>query len=260
MKRIIILGSVVLLMGIVSSNAYAHYLWVNVDNYNPKTGEEITISLGWGHHFPEDGSITVDKIERIYVISPGGKEIPLELKSQKEGGLVAPVKMKLDKPGTYLVVAEKKSGFVTKTTEGYKYQSKKELKGVINSYWSEGSAKAVISVEQASGDSFQKAAKQRYQVIPLDDPATLKERDYLRVKVTLDNKPHSTFVYATYAGFSSEKDTFAYTARADKEGIAKIKILKPGTWLIKASDKMPYPNTEDADLYSFTSVLTFGIK
>ena len=260
MKKIMILGLAIFLMGIVSSNAYAHYLWVNVDNYSPKLGEEITISLGWGHHFPKDGLPAADKLERMYLISPEGKEIPLELKAEGEKGLVASVKVKLETPGTYLVVAEKKSGFVTKTTEGYKYQSKKTLKGVIKSYWSEGSAKAIINMIQPSGDSFRKEASQRYQVIPLDEPGRLKEGDYLRVKVTLDEKPYSTMVYATYAGFSSEKDTFAYTARTDKEGIAKIKILKPGIWLIKASDKISYPNTEEADLYSFTSTLTFGIK
>ncbi len=260
MRKFMILGLAILLAGMISSNAYAHYLWVNVDNYTPQSNEEFTISLGYGHHFPEDGSPEANKIERIYVISPTGEEIPLELKTEKEKGLVAPVKIKLEKPGTYLVVVEKKSGFVTKTTEGYKYQSKKGLKGVIESYWSESSAKAIINVGQASNDSFQKAISERYQVIPLDDPGKLKEGDYLRVKVTLDDKPYSTWAYATYAGFSSEKDTFAYTTRTDKEGIAKIKILKPGIWLIKANDKIPYPNPDEADVYSFTSALTFEIK
>ena len=255
-----ILGLAIFLVGMVSSNAYAHYLWVNVDNYSPKMDEEITISLGWGHHFPEDGLPAADKLERMYLISPDEKKIPLEIRPEGEKGLVGSVKVKLEKPGTYLVVAEKKSGFVTKTTEGYKYQSKKGLKGVIKSSWSEGSAKAIINVSETSGNSFQKEISQRYQVIPVDEPGKLKEGDYLRVKVTLDDKPYSTLVYATYAGFSTEKDTFAYTTRTSKEGIAKIKMLKSGIWLIKTSDEIPYPNAEEADVYSFTSTLTFGIK
>ena len=260
MKRFVILGLAMILTGIFSTPVYAHYLWVNVDNYSPNTGEEITISLGWGHHFPEDGLLAADKLERMYLVSPDGKEIPLEIRPEGENGLVASVKVKLEKPGTYLVVAEKKSGFVTKTTEGYKYQSKKTLKGVVKSYWSEGSAKAIINVIQPSGSSFQKEISQRYQVIPLDEPGKLKEGDYLRVKVTLDDKPYSTLVYATYAGFSTEKDTFAYTTRTSKEGIAKIKMLKSGIWLIKTSDEIPYSNAEEADVFSFTSVLTFEIK
>lgn len=260
MRKFMILGFAILLMGIISSNAYAHYLWVDVDNYSPEAGEEVTVSLGYGHHFPEDGQIAADKLEKVYLISPDGKKLPLEIKPEGEKGLFAPVKLKLEKPGTYLVVVEKKSGFVTKTTEGYKYQSRKTLKGVLESFWSEGSAKAVINVVEGSGNSLQKEISQRYQVIPLDDPAKLKEGDSLRIKVTLDGKPYSTWVYATYAGFSSEKDTFAYTTRTDKEGIAKIKILKSGIWLVKASDKIPYPDTKEADNYSFTSTLTFEVK
>jgi len=260
MKKIKVFTLAIFLLGTFCSNAFAHYLWVNVDNYSPKAGEEFVISLGWGHHFPEDGSIGADKLERMYLISPAGKEIPLEIKPEGEKGLVASTKMKLDKPGTYLVVIEKKSGFVTKTTEGYKYQSKKGLKGVIKSYWSEGSAKAIINVSQASDNFFQKKINQRYQVIPLNDPGKLKEGDYLSVKVLLDGKPYSTKVFATYAGFSTEKDTFAYTTGTDKEGIAKIKILKSGIWLIKASDEVPYLNLKEADVYSFTSSLTFEVK
>jgi uncharacterized GH25 family protein len=260
MRRFIILGLAILLMGMISSNAYAHYLWVNADNYNPEAGEEITISLGWGHHFPEGSLPAADRLKRMYLISPEGEEIPLELEAEGEEGLVASVKMRLDKPGAYLLVVIKKSGFVTKTTEGYKYQSKKELKGVIKSFWSEGSAKAIINVGGTSGDSLQKEIGQRYEVVPLDNPGKLKEGDYLRVKVILDGVPYRTMVYATYAGFATEKDAFAYTTRTNEEGIAKIKILKSGVWLIKASDKIPYPDSEEADNYSFTSTLTFEIK
>lgn len=260
MKKITSFVLVICLLGIVSSNAYAHYLWVNVNNYNPEVGEEVILSLGWGHHFPEDGSIAADKLQKAYLISPEGKEIPLELKPEGEKEVVAPVKLKLDKPGTYLVVIEKKSGFVTKTTEGYKYQSKKRLKGVIKSYWSEANALAIINVGESTDEVFESVIKQRYQVIPLKNPNDLKEGDYLPVKIILDSKPYSSSMYATYEGFSDEKDTFAYAAETDKDGIAKIELLKKGTWLIKANDELPYTNTEEADVFSFTSTLTFSVK
>ncbi len=261
MRKIMIFGLAILLAGLLTSNAYAHDLWVSVDNYNPKVNEEFTISLEWGHVFPGSGPIEIDRIERIYLISPDGKEMPLTIRAKGEKEVVAPIKMKLDKIGTYLVVAEKKSYFATLTTDGYKKQSKKGLKDVIWSYWVESCpAKAIINVGAASGNSFRKGNKQRFQMIPLDNSADLKEGDYLHVKVTLDGKPHSTFVYATYAGFSLEHDTFAYSTHGDKDGIAKIKILKPGIWLVKAHDKSPYPDIKETDNYYFTSTLTFGIK
>ncbi len=258
-----ILGLAILLVGMVSSNAYAHYCWINVDNYSPKVDEEVVISIGYGHRFPTDEVFKkAEDIESFYLVDPEGKILPLEVKTQGEGEEreVSPIKIRLEKSGTYLIVFEKKSKFLTKTTEGWKYQSKKGLRNVTKSYWSEGSAKAIINVGQASGNSFQKEINKRYQVIPLDDPGKLKEGDYLSVKMLLDGKPFSAKVFATYAGFSTEKETFAYTTGTDKDGIAKIKILKPGIWLIKAHDEIPYSNLKEADVFSFTSALTFEIK
>ena len=263
MRKYMILGLVILLVAMVSSNAYAHYCWINVDNYSPKVDEEVVISIGYGHRFPVDDVFKkAEDIESFYLVDPEGKILPLEVKTQGEGEekQVSPVKIRLKRSGTYLIIFEKKSKFLTKTTEGWKYQSKKGLRNVIKSYWSEGSAKAIINVDQISGNFFQKEINKRYQVIPLDNPGKLKEGDYLSVKVLLDGKPYSTKVFATYAGFSTEKETFAYTTQTDKEGIVKIKILKSGAWLIKARDEIPYPDPEEADVYSFTSSLTFEIK
>ena len=260
MKKFMILGLAIILMGISDSNAYAHFLWVNADNYFPEVGEEITISLGWGHHFPNDGQMKADKLSKIYMIGPKGEKLDLNIKPIGEKGVVSPIKVKLENSGTYLVVVEKKSGFVTKTTQGYKYQSKDNFNNAIKGYWSEGNAKAIVTVKKAGGDAFKSRINQRFEVIPFKNPGQLKEQDYLPVRLLLDGKPHKSYVYATYEGFSEDKDTFAYTTRIDKEGNAKIRLLKNKTWLIKANDELPYSDPEKADVFSFTSTITFGVK
>lgn len=259
MKKIGIIGLTAIFMTVISLPAYAHYLSVNVDNYHPRVGEEVTVSLGYGHHFPETEFVKASKIERLYIIEPDGKEVPLEIKARGKDELVSPIKLKLDKSGTYLVVAERKKYFATKTAEGYKFQSKKGLKDVISSSWSEGDAKAIINVGEPSGQAFQKDIGQRFQIIPTNDPGRLKEGDYLNVKIMLDGKPISTKAYATYAGFSDESGVFAYTT-GTKKGTARVRMLESGAWLVKVSEKFPYPDAKEADTYSFTSSLTFGIK
>lgn len=259
MKRFLLVVSVILLTGaLLCPNASAHYLSVNADKYFPKVGEEITISLGMEHQFPAKESGEVKKMEKMYVIGPDGNQIDLKMMPEGEKKLVAPIKIKFDKPGTYLVVAEKKKGFVTKTTDGYQQKSKKELKNVVKSYWSEGHAKAIIVVGKPSGNAAQKSVGWRFQVIPSADPGTLKKGDALNAAVTLDGKPLDTEVSATYAGFSAEKDIFAQKAKTDK-GSAKIELSSSGVWLIKANHSMPYSNLEEADEHSFTSSVTFGV-
>ncbi|HIE27622.1 TPA: DUF4198 domain-containing protein [Candidatus Poribacteria bacterium] len=258
--RLIGLLLTVIVAGLISTPVYAHYLWLNVDNYYPKAGEEVTFSIGWGHKFPEDSQPRAEMVEKLnlYLIEPEGKKLALEIKAKGEEG-VEPIKVKLGKPGTYLAVLTRAT-FSSKTTEGYFYKPKNQLKNVLKSSWSETVAKAVVTAGSPEGETFKKEVKQRYQIIPLQNPAELKVDDYLPVKILLDGKPYRTWVYATYAGFSAEGDTFAYTTRADKEGIAKVRILKSGVWLIKVSDEIPYPNPKEADNYSFKSTLTFEIK
>ena len=261
MKRFIISGLISGLFVLLPGKVSAHYLWLNVDNYNPGTGEEITISAKWGHNFPKDPGANADRLDRLFIIDPEGKIIPLEIKTEGNEGVVAPVKIRLNKEGTYLAVATVKSGFVSNTTRGYIRKSKKELEGVISSSWSEGSAKAIITVGSPRGEAFQEKIEQRFQLITLKNPGQLKKGDYLPVKLILDGEPYRTWIYATYAGFSPERDTFAYTTRVNKENMmAKIKIQEKAVWLIKVSEKIPYPDTEEADDFSFNSTLTFEIK
>ena len=261
MKKLVFTQLILVLLMLVPVNSYAHFLWLDVDNYTPEPGEEITISIAWGHNFPKDSEAGTDRLDKLFIIDPDGEIIPLTITAKGNEKVAAPVKIRLNKKGTNIAVLTKKTGFSSKTTQGYFNKSKKELDGVISSSWSEASAKAIITVGSAGGNALQKKTEQRFQLILLKDPNMLKKGDNLPVKFILDNEPYRTWVYATYSGFSTERDTFAYTTRVNQEDMsAKITILEKGVWLIKAGEKIPYPNPEEADDFSFTCTLTFEVK
>ena len=75
----------------------------------------------------------------------------------------------------------------------------------------------------------------------------------------MDGKPASTIVYGTYAGFSEDPGTFAY-ATSTKEGIAKIKLLKSGTWLLLAKQESAYRDPSVCDKQTYAGSLTFQVK
>ena len=259
-KRLFLVACFMVLVGLVSTPVYAHYLWLTVDNYNPSPGQEIAINIGWGHKFPRDGQPRAKMVRKmtLFLVNPQGKKIPLTIKAKGEKG-VEPIRVKLKTKGTYLAVLAVGT-FVTKTIEGYFYKPKNELKNVLESFWYEPVAKAIINVGAPGGNIYKKRLGYPFEIVPLENPVNIKEGGMLPVSCVLNGKPSKAWIYATYAGFSKLRNTFAWTTRTDKKGIARVKILKKGLWLVKTDDSLPYKDPGKADSYKFISTLTFKNK
>ncbi len=248
-----------LVLSLISFNRLnAHDLWINVEDYTPDLGTPLWITLGYGHYYLCPGTEFIEKQYRgkVFLIDPDGRR--LKLKAIDSWGYESGA---LQKKGTYLIATTKKGMFFTKTTEGYKRgRSKKGLKNVISCTYSAKYAKAIVNVGGSGGNIFSKPVGHKLEIIPLKDPANLRQGDYLPIKVIYNNKPLKTEVFATYAGFSSDKSVFAYATRTDERGTAEIKIIRSGIWLVKVGHKVPYPEPDVCDQYSFSATLTFEVK
>ena len=238
--------------------ADAHYMWFNVNDYTPQAARTANFSVGWGHHFYNPvGDILYGKeiIGDMYLLDAKGSKTDISSVNEVQYKSAGPLAK-----GTYLAVVQRKEGFSTKTTEGYKRQSKKGLKNVIHSRYIGMYAKAVINAGEPGADPMVKTPLGLgLEIVPLEDPAGLKAGDYLPFKLLAEGKPVAETVFCTYAGFSTEDD-WAYTTRTDSKGIGKIKILNAGIWVMKANVKQPYPNPEEADEYSYTTSLSFEVR
>lgn len=246
-----------LVLGGNISPAMAHDFWIQVNDYTPQVSEDITLTLGYGHYLPPREFMAKDSLEEIFLLDEEGTKtgfdhyLEVEFKAQKP----------FSKDTTCLIVAQRKGGFFSKTTEGSKRgKTKKDLKNVLSCSYSEKFSKAVVNVGKGGGNIFSKIVGQQIEIIPLENPGVLREGDYLSVKVLLEGKPMpSQMVYGTYMGFSTEKNAFAYTTNTDRQGIARIRILKPGVWLLVTKITEPYPEPEVCDKRSMSATLTFEV-
>ena len=257
MKYIPLITAVMLsLTTLCYSPAQAHYPWLNADNYTPHIGETPKLTVGWGHRYPLGSFLRMEDVENMSLRNPAGQEIPLQIIDAAEfkpGEALATA-------GIYTVTALRKSGFYTKTTEGGKRQSKEGLKNVIKCSRSHMATKALLAVGDAAVDMDINPVGHPLEIIPRVNPAALRAGDFLPVQLLLHGKPYQSKIFATYMGFSTEKDVFAYTAKTDKKGLGKIRILQPGIWLIKAEYEEPYPDQKVCDVVSFSATLTLEIK
>ncbi|MFH2046322.1 MAG: DUF4198 domain-containing protein [Pseudomonadota bacterium] len=234
--------------------AYAHFPWVNLTDYNPKKGSTLKFTLGWGHHYPIDGFLKKDEVQTLTIISPNETKQTVEYTSEVE--LQSGNTLNID--GAYIVAAIRKAGYYTKTAQGGVREPKTGLKNVIRCSYAHMCMKAIASVgKEGKAD---KVIGHPIEIIALENPARLRAGDYMPIQVLVDGKPYSGNVFATYVGFSTEPNTFAYATSADKKGQARIRILQPGIWLIKVSHEVPYSDISKCDVESYVATLTFAVE
>lgn len=233
--------------------AHAHYPWLLSSHYAPNQDRSITAYVGWGHAFPLEGFLGVDRVASVELVGPDGKKKALE--SNGSLGYATPA---LGQKGNYALLATQSSSYFTRTSQGNRRQSKEGLDGVISCSYSSNNMKALISV----GGGDEQIGKQHGQVleiVPLNNPANLRVGEYLDVQVLVRDEPYEGMVFATYGDFSSD-GAYAYTVEADNEGKASIRILHPGNWLVRTTVRQPYPDSDVCDIESYTTTMTFSIR
>lgn len=240
-----------LALSLTGSVAHAHSLWLNIDNAQPGVGQVVPIEIGWGHKFPKDEIIKEGFLKELYGVDPNGERVAVEQISLTEYEFVPKA------PGTYTLLANTHPGFLSKTTEGYKLQSKKGLENVVSCFRYDIRAKAFVYVGKEAKDP-EKAFGDILEIVPLKSPKDVKKGETLPVKILFEEKPLAAVeVKATYAGFSDEPHTFAVNTTTNGQGVAHIKILEKGDWMVNIVHEVPYPHPEECDKYRNNCSLTF---
>ena len=242
--------TVILLLA--SSTAFAHFPWLLVGDPYPKKSKEAKVYAAWGHYFPVHGFMDKERISNLVMVTPDGKETALDMNKDVEFVTQVPTE-----PGVHVVLGNQGKGYYTKTRKGGERAPKTGLKDVVRCYYSDNSMKAVFN----SGDkgSLSNAFGQSLEIIPQSNPAELNVGDYMPVKVLYRGSPYDGTVYSTYEGFSTE-GAYAYTIDTDDNGIANIRLLDRGRWLVYARVENDYPDPKVCDVEAFTSTLTFSIR
>lgn len=262
---LIILVTTVTTILVLPESSLAHSLWINATDYypgfNPKTGAKVIVYLGYGHKYPVHDFLDPEKLSEFRMLGPDSQS--KNLVPGKGGFLATPVNLK--KVGAYVVTAASRPGFYTMYMKNdkiiHKMGTKSGLKNVIMSLYHERYAKALISVGKTNGHAFLKPVGHRLEIIPLRNPSSLKTGDLLEFQVIFDKRPARYFkVSGTYMGFSS-KGNFAYATSTDSNGMASLRILHHGPWLIKAETKLPSSGDmmDKCNEIHYSATLTFAV-
>lgn len=250
--RMLTLAALLAAAAVIPLSAQAHDLWVTTPAIAP--GQTLTMVLGYGHAFPESGTLDAKLIAQPQIFAQGAVIQTKPVGEMKYEGVKPLAK------GSYVVSAGRKAQWYTKSPEGSVNKPKNEVKGALKCVRTEKFAKAIVNVGGAL-DDVGKPVGSALEIVPLVNPGTVAVGGDLPVKVLLNGKPlRRAEVMATFAGFTADGKAMAFYVKADKEGVAKVKLWHPGLWLVRTYHKEAYKDQAKCDTFGQTAVLSFELK
>ncbi|RLB93989.1 MAG: DUF4198 domain-containing protein [Deltaproteobacteria bacterium] len=220
-------------------------------------GAKVPFSIVSGHVFMVSQEMEpTDKVEASMI--KDDTVTPIKLSSNPT--LMTQDGVALCQKQGYSIIAGHRKGMIyTKTTQGYKQGSKKGVKNAVStSKKYEKFCKTLIKAGKAD-DGYGKIINDKLEIVPLTDPDSVQINSEMEFKIIYDGKPLSTEVLATYDGFSTNPNTYAYLTKCNDQGIAKVKITHPGTWMVRVQAESEQAD-QDYDIHVMRAVLVFEVK
>lgn len=260
-----------LLLSILVSPIRSHEYWLEPESFFLERGKEspVRLLLGEGLKVEEEIPYRSSKTSIFKLFSNEGafdlaRDIPDESKPL--------FSFSAQKSGNYMLAMERNWSYITLEPDkfdaylredGLEYitaerarlgEAKKQGKERYSRF-----IKALIQVGGKNDRTFAKRAGLRFEIVPINNPYTLKIGEELTVQILFEDKPLSgkTVFADTREGDIVSKQSLA----TDKEGYARVKIDRKGVWLIRlVFMQRCSKNCEGADWESFWGAFSFGVK
>lgn len=257
MQKPVACVALILFLALAAAPAAAHMLWLNPMDAHLAVDDSVEIGIGWGHEFTASRTheeVKPDRAEAIQALGPDGAVVQLEKAAADR------YRLKIEKPGAYIVTARIKPGFFSMTPEGRKWGHKQEVENAVKCTRFQIEAKTVL-VAGDQADGFDAAAGQALELIPAADPRKLKVGGTFAAQVRYQGNPLAdATVKAVYAGYQEPKSEgpagaekrhgitrYPVETRTDAQGRVEFEPDRAGHWLVILSHRPAYPDPETCD-------------
>lgn len=242
-----------------------HDFWIEPSAFTPAPGQRVAVRLKVGEHFRGDPvPRNPERIERFAAVGPAGEAPVPGVPGAEPAGFVA-----LGGPGLYLLVYD--SDHASVELEGEKFEEYLKLEGLeavsaqrakrgqagapVKEIYSR-CAKLLVAVGNGSGPGFDRKLGLALELVPEANPYTLKNGGELPVRLYYQGKP---LAGALVMALQKDRPEPKLSARSDAQGRVRLRLDRPGVWLVKAVHMVPAPKEAGADWESFWASLTFEV-
>jgi uncharacterized GH25 family protein len=246
----------------------SHEFWMQPKKFKYNVGEEMRVDFLVGENFEgEAWDLKKNKIEQINLHHPT-KSIDLKIlvKPEEKDKL----KFKFTEAGTHLISMQSDESISELDAQKFNdYLKEDGLDDILDLRTKTNSldkpckelysryAKVLIQCGDRLDDTFKKKTNLRLEIIPLQNPYSLKSGDYLQCLLLFNGKPcpHQQVKIWNKIGNAS----IAQNAFSENDGTIKFPISSKGPWMISTVKMIP-SEKPGADWQSFWGSLVFGIE
>ncbi|MDY6850683.1 MAG: DUF4198 domain-containing protein [Thermodesulfobacteriota bacterium] len=242
---------------LIVSPVWGHDYWILPETFCPAQNSIVEVAFTCGHSYFDPAETPDNTRYRLFLTNPRGREIPIAYSriNSKAAWALVPV----HGPGTYIISGVNTlPAFWSETPDGWKPKRKSQVKKAIKTGKTYKFTKTFLTVGRSS-DSYRKPLGHIVEIVPQADPTALKACRTLTVLFLYEGKPvKDVSVYGLCEDF--KKDDQPVETKTDKNGLARLKLDRPGKWLIGARYEFDTPGNPDADYEYHLAYLMFEIK
>ncbi|HVR96697.1 MAG TPA: DUF4198 domain-containing protein [Thermoanaerobaculia bacterium] len=256
-----------LLLTTLAAPLRAHDFWIEPSSFHPAPGDRVAVRLRVGEHFKGD-PVPRDarRIERFAQVGAGVERPVPGVDGMEPAGYAS-----FQAPGLYWIVYD--SDHASVELDGAKFEKYLEQEGLdkvsrLRAKRGQSAApgreiysrcvKSLLKVGTGGpGAGWDRPLGLVLELIPEADPYSLKAGGELPVRLLFRSKP---LAGALVVAFSREAPDEAVSARSDAQGRVRLRLARPGVWLVKAVHMVETvePGVKArADWESFWASITF---
>jgi len=242
----------------------AHDLWIEPSSFRPAPGQRIAVRLRVGQGFRGDPMPRMAEfLERFVAVGPGGEIALPGVEGTDPAGWAA-----LPSPGTWLFVYTS-NNHASIELDGPKFETHLAEEGLerisrlraARGQTAAGAreifsrcAKALIDAGSGPAQGFDRVLGLPLELVPTASPAAVPAGGELPVTLLYRGKP---LAGALVVAIPHDAPDARVTGRTGADGRVRLRLDRPGDWLVKAVHMVPAPAGSGADWESFWASLTF---
>lgn len=256
----------------VVATGLAHDLFLKPEQFFLAEQRDAVVRVLNGTFASSENSIARARLVDISLVSPSGREA-VDTSRWGVTGDTSAFRFRTGAAGTYVLGVSTRPNMITLAAKDFNdYLASDGVPDVLEARRTAGEletgareryakhVKAVVQVGAARSGEYATVLGYPAEIVPLENPYTLKAGGTLRVRLLVDGKPVAGQYVLSGGRTSSGARIQQRNTRSDGDGVATVRLATPGTWYIKFIRMVRLSGDAEADYESKWATLTFAVQ